>query len=76
MGGGGGSRNIPTPVYEPLPPEPVPKQRAVTAQPVIQLMSEVEERNKRFAAALLTQDWLKPPTLGMPGLQRKDVLGL
>jgi hypothetical protein len=75
MGGGGGSSKTPAPVYY---EEPVvmPEQRSATAQPVMNLMSEVESRNKKFAAALLTQDWLKPPTLGIPSMGRKDTLGL
>jgi len=76
MGGSGGSDYTPVPVYEPEPVVVQPTQKSATAQPVIQLMSEAEEKNKKFAAALLTQDWLKPPTLGIPGIQGKDVLGL
>ena len=64
--GGGGS-----------PKTPQPTQRAVTAQPVQQTLTETEERNKKLAAALLTKDWNKPPQLGVTGLQNKNnMLGL
>ena len=64
--GGGGS-----------PKAPRPTQRAVTAQPVTATLSETEDRNKKLAAALLTQNWNKPPQLGVTGLQNKNnLLGL
>lgn len=65
MAGGGGS-----------PKQPAPAQRAAAAQPVMRLLSQAEERNNKFAMALLTQDWFKPPTLGIPQIDKKNVLGL
>lgn len=69
MGGGSGGGGS-LPVQQ-------PKQKAVTAQALPQrTVTEVEERNTRLAAALLTQDWNAPPKLGIPSLQAKDLLGL
>jgi hypothetical protein len=38
--------------------------------------TDIEKKNKRLTASLMTQDWLTPPKLGVSEMQKKQFLGL
>jgi hypothetical protein len=57
---------------------PKPQLPIMTAKPVFALagVSDLDEKNRRLAMSLLTQDWLTPPKLGVSEMQKKQFLGL